>query len=331
MGVQGVGDLAFEFADPGDHGLEGRDEGEHDPAACFGFQVAGAAGGGAPKPGEQLGGRASAAVAGASQKRCEPPLAEGLGVLRRGIAFEEAQRDRGVDVGEDARRAGPEAVKFGAQLVGQLHAGGDQVLAGAGERAQRLGGVAVGRERAEAVGVGARELAEHPGVEVIGLALGAKAGAGGLDLIGMQRQHAQAGVQQPLDQQSVRALDRDALDATADQQLTQGADALLVVGQDAFGEHLAVPVGHQDDVLVLGPVDSCADGHATSPAIGSSTRADRELPLRVLIDGRSHALRPVAASGGSHRRGEQVSQWPSTGLATEALPRRWSAYTEDDQ
>jgi hypothetical protein len=58
------------------------------------------------------------------------------------------------------------------------------------------------------------ELAEHEGVEPVGLpAGGAEPVAGGIDLVGVDGQHRQPGVQQPVDQQPVRALDRDALHA----------------------------------------------------------------------------------------------------------------------
>ncbi len=69
--------------------------------------------------------------------------------------------------------------------------------------------------------IGPCELAEHHRVEAIGLAARhAEAGPRGLDLIGMQRQHDQPGVQQPLDEQPVRPLDRDA----QAQDLTQPRD-----------------------------------------------------------------------------------------------------------
>ncbi len=58
---------------------------------------------------------------------------------------------------------------------------------------------------------------------------------------------------------------------------------------------------------------------------------DREVPLRVLIDGRSGARRPVAASVTSHRRVGLVSQWPLQRLARMALSRRWSVFRKVDQ
>ena len=112
----------------------------------------------------------------------------------------------GCRVREQADRRRPEALKLGAQLVAQRHARLHQILAPAAQRPQRLGLIAVGLKHPEAVMVGARQLAQHERVEPVGLAArGAEPRAGGRDLVGMQRQHPQPGVQQPLDQQPVRA------------------------------------------------------------------------------------------------------------------------------
>jgi len=58
--------------------------------------------------------------------------------------------------------------------------------------------------------VGTRQLAQHERVEAVGLAARRpEARTGGRDLVGMQRQKPQPRVEQPLDQQPVRPLDRD--------------------------------------------------------------------------------------------------------------------------
>jgi hypothetical protein len=60
--------------------------------------------------------------------------------------------------------------------------------------------------------VGTRQLAEHERVEPVGLAArGPEPRPGRRDLLRMHRQHPQPRVQQPLDQQPVRPLDRDQL------------------------------------------------------------------------------------------------------------------------
>jgi hypothetical protein len=57
--------------------------------------------------------------------------------------------------------------------------------------------------------VGAGELGQAEGVEGIGLAArGPKARTGGLQLVGMDGQHRETGLQQALDQEPVGPLDR---------------------------------------------------------------------------------------------------------------------------
>ena len=78
--------------------------------------------------------------------------------------------------------------------------------------------------------IGSRQLAQHERVKPVGLATrDAKPIAGGRDLIGMQRQHPQPRVQQPLDQQPVRPLHGDQLHLQAHQLPAQRPQPLLVV------------------------------------------------------------------------------------------------------
>jgi hypothetical protein len=135
-----------------------------------------------------------------------------------------------VQVGEQPQRAGPEPLKLRAQLVGQRDPGADQILACPGQRPQRLGLIAIGLQHPEPVVIGARQLAQHERVKPIGLpARDPEPIAGGRDLVGMQRQDPQPRVQQPLDQQPVRPLDRDQLHFQAHQRSAQGPHTLLVV------------------------------------------------------------------------------------------------------
>jgi hypothetical protein len=143
----------------------------------------------------------------------------------------------------------------------------------------------------------------------------------------VDRQHADAGGQQPSDEQPVGPLDRDTLDATLEQYSDQIADALLVGSEAPLVQQLAaVAVGDPDVVPLIGPVDSGDCGHARSSSVEVVfNRADQEVPWRVLIGRRSTAQRPVAALGASHRREAHVSRRPSTRQAPRALSRRWSA------
>jgi hypothetical protein len=158
-------------------------------------------------------------------------------------------------------------------------------------------------------------------------ARGSKPRSGGGDLVGVHRDHGQPSGQQTVDQQPVRTLDRDALHSQRHQPPAHVSDPVFVMANDRGPQTRAVGIADQDSVIVLGPVNARAHhsfGHR------SSTRSARliagsELPLRMLIDGPSPGLRPVAACGSSLRRERQVSSWPSQRQASEALSRRQPA------
>jgi hypothetical protein len=297
-------------------------------AARVAFEFAADGGRGGPEPVEEIVDRSPAAIGVAGQEGLQSLGAQPAGVGWGGVALEEGQRDRAVDVGEDRGGAGPEAVEVGAQLVGQRDAGVDEVFAGAHERAQRRGLVARRGQRGEAVMVGAGQLAEHHAVERVGLAGGGtEAIAGGLDLVGMDRHNGDAGGEQPADEQPVGAFDRHPLDTTGDQLVDERADAPLVVGEAALQQRLtAVAVGDPDVMPLTGPVDPADCAHAPASSLEVLfNRADQEVPWRVLIGRPSAGRRPVAALGASHRQEGQVSRGPSDRQATEALSWRWQA------
>src|SRR5437764_791758 len=79
------------------------------------------------------------------------------------------------------------------------------------ERPQRPRVVAVGCWRPEAVAVGARKLRQDVGVEAVGLAGEAEALARRSDLVGVAGQHREPGLEQAVDQEPLRPLDRDRL------------------------------------------------------------------------------------------------------------------------
>jgi len=276
----------------------------------------------------------AAAVAVTREERGEAFLSEAAGVQWAWVALQECQADRAVDVSEDLGSTGPEALQLGAQLVSQRDPGLHEVLAGTAQGAQRLGVVAVGDQNLEAVMVGARELAEHERVEAIGLpAAGPEARARRCDLVGMDRHHAQPGIEQPLDQQAVGTLDRDEHHTRPYERVAQRTQAALVMSECRRQHLFTTAVLDEHIMLLTGPIHPRIHLHDSlpSPVDHASQRPDREVPLRVLIDGPSTGLRPVAARGTSPRREEQVSQWPFTGLATQALTRREPRHTEDDQ
>ena len=106
----------------------------------------------------------------------------------------------------------------------------NEILATAGQRSERLGLIAVGLQNPGAIAVGARELAQHERVEPVGLAArDPKPRPGGHDPVGMHRQHPQPRIQQTLEQQPVRPLDRDQLHLQPHERPTQRPQPLLIV------------------------------------------------------------------------------------------------------
>ena len=71
----------------------------------------------------------------------------------------------------------------------------------------------------------------------------------------MQRQHPHPGLEQPLDQHPVAALDRDDLNVKAKQRVAQRGDPLLVVRERLGQQPLAGLVSDQQIVLLRRPID----------------------------------------------------------------------------
>jgi hypothetical protein len=148
------------------------DQGERDLAARFGLERAGAPARAGVRAAERLARVAARAVVLASEEARHPLLGERARVGRGRVALEERQRDRAVDLGEPVGGAGPEGLQLRARLVREGDPLVDEILAGARERPQRLGLIAVGHEHREAMAVGARERGEHERVEAVALATG---------------------------------------------------------------------------------------------------------------------------------------------------------------
>jgi hypothetical protein len=178
---------------------------------------------------------------------------ETLGALRGGEAAEKCQRDPAVDLGEDGGGAGPEALEQAPEPVGEADAGGDEVVAAAGEGAQRLDLVGDGRERREAMAVGAQDVGEEVGVAGVGLPPGgAVARAAGLHGVGVDGHDGMAGGDERLDDEARGPLDGDG-------QRLRRAEALQ--HRDQVGETggVVADVVAQDD---RSPVVDDADGMA---------------------------------------------------------------------
>ena len=175
--------------------------------------------------------------------------------------------------------------------------------------------------------VRAGELGEHVGVEAVRLASpGAVAVSRGGELVGMHRHDRDAGIEQPLDDEPVRLLDRDADDPQAGQAPHQRGQAFLAVDDAPLLQAAPVLVDDDQTVLLAGQVEpGSALLHRTSFTRIAERGPTGEVPWRMLIGGPSLGRRPVAAPGAFDRREALVSCGPSARQATRALSRRWSA------
>ena len=207
---------------------------------------------------------------------------------------------------EQADRTGPEPLELRAQLAAQRHPGVHEILPRAGQRPERLCLIRVGLEHPEAMAVGARQLAQHERVEPVGLAArGPEPRPRGRDLFGMHRQHPQPRVQQPLDQQPVRPLDRDQLHLQPQQRPAQRPQPLLVVHERGGQQLLARLVAHAHIVLIARPIDAGAVTHPPSSPSGiASQLPDQEVPLRNLIDKALNGATSCCRSSAPHHRRE---------------------------
>ena len=191
------------------------------------------------------------------QEPVQARFSQAARVRGAGVTLQERERDPAVQIPEQAQRTRPEPRKLRAQLVGQRGPRADEILSCSGQRPERLRLVAVRLQDPEAVVTGARQLAQHERVKPIGLpARGAKAIAGGRDLVGVQRQDPQSCVQQPLDQQPVGPLDRDQLHLQAHQRPAQGPQTLLIVRERRRQQPLARRVRDEHIVLLRRPVNA---------------------------------------------------------------------------
>ncbi len=330
VGAQPLDDLAVQLVDLGADGLQGGDQAAGDRGAgiCFG---AGQPVGRVQQALVQLGGGGPAAVADAAQEPAKAGLGEPGGPLGRGEAAKEGQRDRAVDLGEQAGRAGEGDLQVGAQLVGQGDAVVDQLLAGAADRPQPGGLRAVGAQRVQPVAVGAQHVGQQVGVEAVVLVAGRPVPSPQvLDLAAWDHDHLEPGVQQGLDDRAVGPLDRHPADLQLGQASGQAAQVLAGVGHLETGADLPVGVQHAHHVQARGPVQPgqpgwCGSIHADPFRCGGSGRGRLHPPVpgrrgRRLTDRRLRARGPVAAQGVPGRRASLNSSWPSQGKPSWRWP-----------
>ncbi|MDB5064917.1 MAG: hypothetical protein JWM18_1351 [Chloroflexi bacterium] len=166
-----LGDLRLETVDTGEQAAQHLNEDQGDLRLCGG-RGAVAASRRRLEATEQLDDRGAPGVGAGAQPGGETRLREPGGLGGGGEAFQEAEADRAVEVGEEADGAGEDELELGAQLVGGGDAVGHQVLAGPHRGAQREGGGRVRLERLPAVAVGAQAVREDEGITAVVLVAG---------------------------------------------------------------------------------------------------------------------------------------------------------------
>jgi len=288
------GDEAVELADLLDERSEDGDEAQHELAFRLGFEFVGESEGRRAQALQELAGRASAAVGVLLEEALEALGPEARGALGAGVGVEEGEGDGAVEGGEDRYGPGPEALQQAAELIGELAASGDQIVAGADGGTQRLGAVGGSAQRPEAVAVGAQDVGEDVGIAGIALAEGgAVAGPGGLEGVGVDGDDDEACLDQRIDEQAGGPLDGDGEIAGLTEALQATPQLRQSLGCVSDGERGPLGTGFVQDadvVLVAGPVDSgevaWGSFHAAPPGNGK-IRSGVGRSHRSLIDRRS--------------------------------------------
>ncbi len=247
--------------------------------------------------------------------RLGPQARGGFG---RGVALDEGERDGRIHLGEDLGGARPERLEQAAQLVGEGHARGHQVVAPAHEGAQRAHFVALGGQGLEAMAIGAQQIGEQIGVA--GVALGpvaAVARARGLDGVGVNGHDGEAGFEQRVDHQARGPLDGHRGTAVVLQAALELDQAGRVMRDLEVLECGAAFVEDAHRMGSAGPVQpGIASAHGQTPTNCAKTRRAGS-PRGTLTDRRSWlhtmALHPVARLGLPAPRRLRVSCGPSSG------------------
>ena len=248
----------------------------------------------------------------AAQEGSEGGLGEGGGGVAGGIAAQERDRGWRVQLVEPPDGAGNPAFQLAGELVDQRDPGLDQVLAGARQRPQDLGRLAVWGERGQAVAVGAQHISQQQGVGGIGLGpAGPIPAAQALDLPRGDHHHAQVGLQHGFHQRTVAAFDRHAGHPEGAQTLDEPGKALAGVGDLEAGTDLAGLVDHADRMGLGRPVDTGVVqlgklGHLAAPSYQDRGTAGVGALGRLLIAWRSRLRIPSAGRCAPARREPQI-------------------------
>ena len=324
------GDGAVEVLDRRVQGCEHADGGEHGVAERLAEGLASGAGRGVAQACQEGRGAAAAGVAVLGAERGHPLLAQVRCGGRGGVAGQELQADRRLDVGEDRLGARPVRVQQRGQLVGGSDPHLNHVAAGPHDGAQRIRLVGVGGGGLQLVRAQPQVLGDHRGVASVGLRPGQHlAVPPGLDRVRADRHHRVPGLQQQVDQAAVRALDGDRHTAglpVPGQAADQQRDPVRGMLDGEPGHDLAPGVHHAHRVRLGGPVDPGEEQRFRQrKRHGNSSRWQRrpgggEAGSRAVTNWRSAARPAVAGLQPRENRGRRCHAGPSRATAPGRHP-----------
>ncbi len=252
----------------------------------------------------------------------------GRELSRQGPLLDEGQGDGRIHSGKDASGARPVGIQQGRQLVGQAHASGYQVIAGAHQGAQRTDRRGLWLQGAPAVAIGSQQVRQHERIARIALGVaGAVARPAGLHRIGVDGKHLVARFEQDIHYNSRGPLDGHRQRcAQGGQRVQQLGQSLAIMADGQTLEHAALSVDDAYGVGAVSPVQPDKDRttHGQPPAVWVKTvRVGRR--GGKLIDWRSGwlsvALHPVARCGLPAPRVLQVSCGLSSSKPLRQSPR----------
>ena len=318
VGVLGdeSGDEAVSLADLGHEGLEDGEEASDELALGLALELAGESSRRGAETLEELGRRAAPRVVVRLEEALEALLSEASGALRGRVAVEEREGDGTVHVSENHGGTGPEAFQEATELVGELDASGDEIVAGADGSAQSLGLIRGYTQGWEAVTIGAQDIGEDVGIAGIALAeRGRVARPSRFERVGVDRHDTEAGLDERVNEQARGALDRDGELA----RLTKAREAPDQVGEPlrgVFGNTAVLDspllVEETDVVLVTRPIDADVvqwrSFHAVPPQAAGFLRSGVGRTCRGLTERRSGLQVPwrnTLSSVGAFRAGRR--------------------------
>lgn len=316
-----VADACGQVENAGDERPENGNQGTNHLALGLGFDGTGKALGCCAQAGEEFVRAASAAVAVLGEEARKTFHAQTRGAVGCRVALEEGQRDGAVDVGEDRGSTGPEAFEQGAQLVGKLQAGGNEVITATYQRTQGADRVRGRGEWPEAVPICAQEIGQQVGIAAIILGpIGAVARARGLDRVRVDGHDRMTGCDQCIDNQPRGSFHSDgqiAGCAVPGEPAFHVAQALLVVARlETVDDRSAATIEDADGMRSAAPVQSNHESHGLIPPFAVTLAPAGRTCGKLIVrrsGGQPTAHQPVARFILPAPAARRVSRRPSNG------------------